>query len=146
VTSVLRAAYTLSSESRCALRRRLGAGSGLYRYLYVHSNLPKAYLQKVFPNKIKRVQACILRRRSWTSLPPPFIRAQRLSERTVECVPHESDYYTSCTVFINLISKLSCCKYCYFTILDETTTNFIVPWIYIPRGLALNNTCLNCFI
>jgi hypothetical protein len=43
-------------------------------------NISQADLQKVFANKIKRVQAY---RRSWTSLPTPFISAQRLSERTV---------------------------------------------------------------
>jgi hypothetical protein len=45
-------------------------------------NISKADLQKVFANKIKRVQA--LDRRSWTSLPTPFTSAQRLSERTVK--------------------------------------------------------------
>ena len=43
-------------------------------------NIAQADLQNVFANKIKRVQAC---RRSWTSLPTPFISAQRLSEHPV---------------------------------------------------------------
>jgi hypothetical protein len=44
-------------------------------------NILQADLQKVFSNKIKRVQACMNGRRSWTSLPTPFVSAQRLSER-----------------------------------------------------------------
>jgi len=31
----------------------------------------------------------------------------------------------------NFISKFSCRKYCYLTVLDDTTTNYVVTWIYI---------------
>ena len=81
---------TVRSESRCALTvRRFGCQcrprtlselkTAIPAYI---RNISQEDLQQVFANKIKRVQACI--RRSWTSLPTPFTRAQRFSERTVE--------------------------------------------------------------
>jgi hypothetical protein len=55
------------SESRCAFRLRhvdsvVSIDAREHRFqqiLYVHSGLPNADVQKMFPNKIKRVQACI---------------------------------------------------------------------------------------
>ena len=41
--------------------------------------------------------------------------------------------FTSVGFFIHI-------KYCYFTLLDDTTTNYVVTWIYIPRGLDLENS------
>jgi hypothetical protein len=69
------------SENRCALRLPYVNGfrrswTSLKHILDVHRHVPKEDLQKVFENKIKRVQA-------WISLPTLFVSAQRLSERTV---------------------------------------------------------------
>jgi hypothetical protein len=59
---------TVRSESRCALRLRYvdlvqtsidARGYYVQHLSYVHSDVPNADLQKVFANKIKRVQACI---------------------------------------------------------------------------------------
>jgi hypothetical protein len=58
---------TVRSESRCALRLRYvdlvvsidARGHHFHHVLQVHSEIPNADLQKVFANKIKRVQACI---------------------------------------------------------------------------------------
>jgi hypothetical protein len=37
----------------------VGFGHHFQRILYMHSDIPNADLQKMFTNKIKRVQACI---------------------------------------------------------------------------------------
>jgi hypothetical protein len=59
---------TVRAEIRWLLRLRYGELSQvcieaceyhIQKQLYVHSDLPKADLQKVFANKIKRVQTCI---------------------------------------------------------------------------------------
>jgi hypothetical protein len=54
----------MRSESRCALRLRVQArieasGHHFQQILQVYSDFPKADLQEVLANKIKRVQACI---------------------------------------------------------------------------------------
>jgi hypothetical protein len=46
----------------------------------LHSDSPKADLQKMFVKKIKWVQECI---DPWRSIPTPFISAKQLSECTV---------------------------------------------------------------
>jgi hypothetical protein len=60
--------YTVRPESRCAFRLRyvdlLGSPSKSLHKLaqeedIMHSDFPNADLQKVFANKIKRVQTCI---------------------------------------------------------------------------------------
>jgi hypothetical protein len=64
----------------------------------VHSDFPNTDLQKVFENKVKRVQACIdARGHHFQHL---FLSTQRFSERTVEVSIVEPTRYTFCFQFI----------------------------------------------
>jgi hypothetical protein len=61
----------------------LARGHDFQHLLQVHSDFPTTDLQKVFSNKIKRVQACI--EAPGHHFQHLLIRAQRLSEGTVYC-------------------------------------------------------------